>query len=170
MIHSFIIDGISDIELPPKISSTQVIHKVTAAYIHPWVFVNHTSKKLAAIGALFSNDLCLCDIVFIIDDQQSTFSAASVVLGFMKTESSKVTNSSQSFALIATHHPLCSIFYYEEIVSIGNIHDSVHFAGNTGIVDRNNCFCLLCDSSFNQCFIDVHRIWSYIYKDNFGTS
>src|SRR5690554_5753479 len=77
-------------QLRPQVSGLQFTGQVAAADIHPLVLVYHAPEELAPVGAFFANHLRTFSKTLIVDDQQTTFAAACVVLGFVEAERSHV--------------------------------------------------------------------------------
>ena len=77
-------DGLGLFHLRPQEGRDNFTGQVGGADIHPRVLVHLAAEKLAAVGALFPNDLGAFDKAFIID-QQSAALAGDDVLGLVKT-------------------------------------------------------------------------------------
>ncbi len=56
------------------------------------------------------------------------------------------------------------IFHNFQIMASGDVHDRIHLACYTCIMNRNDCFCFFCDRLFDQFFIDIHGIRPNIHK------
>ena len=82
----------------------------------------------------------------------------------MKTICTKISYCTKRLAFIFRHHSLSGIFYYKQVIFFCCFHDFIHFTANTCIMYWNNSFCSFSYGIFNQIFINIHCIRSYIYK------
>ena len=82
----------------------------------------------------------------------------------METVTSKISDGSQCFSFIKGIHTLSCIFHNFQTMSAGNLHDRVHLAGNTRIMNRHDYFRSVCDCLLDQFLIDVHSIRPDIHE------
>ena len=54
----------------------------------------------------------------------------------------------QVLAFVLAEQSVRIILHYGDIVPLGDVHDGVHFAADTGIMDRQDRFGKGCDSGF----------------------
>ena len=76
-----------------------------------------------------------------------------------------MANRAQLSAFISGLYAVRCVFDYQEFMPFRNGHDDVHLAPHTGIVDRNDGFCAGRDGGFDEFFVDVQRVGSYVDKD-----
>ena len=50
-------------------------------------------------------------------------------------------------------------------MAVGNLHDRLHVAADSGIVDRHNSLGFVSDGFLDPCFIKVEGIWMNIDKN-----
>ena len=82
----------------------------------------------------------------------------------MEAVAAKISNGTKGFSLIVGIHTLGRVFHYLQIMSSSNLHDRIHLAGYSCIMERNDCAGLICDRLFDQFFIDIHGIRPDIHK------
>ena len=88
----------------------------------------------------------------------------------MKAKATVITDCTKCFSLIGSHNSLCSILYNLQIIFLCNCTNLIHLTGYTGIMNRNDCFCLLRNRILNQPLINIHCFRMNINKYCLGTS
>jgi len=159
-LHSLVTDLLM---LSIKIRRIQLTWKIGGTVIHPPVFIYLSAEKLAAVRSLFSEDLRLLLVLVLIKQDRAAFSH-SIVLRLMEAVAAKIPDSSKRFSFIVGIHTLSRIFHNFQIMASGDVHDRIHLACYTCIMNRNDCFCFFCDRLFDQFFIDIHGIRPNIHK------
>ena len=107
---------------------------------------------------------------FVLLENKRTAFTHREVLRLVETVTAEIADRSQSFSMIVGIYALRSIFHNFQIVFLCNFHNLVHLTCNTGIVDRNDRPCFVSDCLFNKIFVNIHRIWSDIYKYDLCTT
>ena len=83
----------------------------------------------------------------------------------MEGEAAEITYCAKRPPLVFTHYALGRILYYFETMPFCDIHNSVHFTGDSGIMDSDDRLRFFADRFLYLFFIDVHGIGSDIDKD-----
>ena len=60
LIHILLVDTIRCFQLRPQVRSLQIGHQIAGANIAPGIFIDLTTEELAAVSALFTDDLGSC--------------------------------------------------------------------------------------------------------------
>ena len=82
----------------------------------------------------------------------------------MEAVAAKISDGAKGFSFIIGIHTLGRVFHYLQIMPSGNLHDRVHLAGYSCIMDRNDRTGLICDRLFDQLLVNIHGIRSDIHK------
>ena len=82
----------------------------------------------------------------------------------MEAVAAKISNGTKGFSLIVGIHTLGRVLHYLQIMPSGDLHDRVHLAGHSCIMDRNDRAGLVCDRLFDQLLVNIHGIRSDIHK------
>ena len=162
-VHTVVIDLLRFLKLRPKISCIQLTWKIRRTCIHPCIFINLATEEFTSVCTFFSDNLSSLNVLRVTDQKCSTFSHT-VILCLMETETSVITDGSKCFSFVGSHHSLSCVFDYFQIIFLCNRTDLIHVTGHAGIVNRNDCFCLLCDCILNQSLVDIHCLRTDIYK------
>src|SRR5690606_27283057 len=83
---------------------------------------------------------------------------------------SQMSNATERSSLIALVNSLCSVLYDEEALLLRELHDGVHLAGDTSVMDYYDRLSLRRDKCFQLRFIQIRMIWLAIHKDYLRTS
>ena len=86
----------------------------------------------------------------------------------MERVAAKIANGTQCLALVAAHHALGGILDHHQVVAAGNVHDGVHLAGDTGVVDGHDNLGLVGDGLLDFLLVNVHRVGAHVHKDELG--
>ena len=164
-LMTLVIDFFTFFKLCIKISGIHLARQIRRTIINPTVFIYLTTEKFTSICSLFAEDLRLFLIFAFLENKGSTL-AHCVILGLMETVAAKITDCSKCPAMVVCLHTLCSILNNLKIILLCQFHNFVHLTAHTCIVNRNDCFCFVCDCLLDQIFIDVHSIRTNICKNN----
>jgi len=163
-LQSFGGDGLGFFHLGQEEGGDQFAGEVGGADIDPGVLVDLAAEELAAVGALFADDLGTISKGRVIDQQGAAF-AGDDVLGFMERVASKIADGSQRSPFVGGHHPLGCVFDHQQVVVAGDRHDRVHLAGHTGVMDRHDRLGAGCDRCLDQLFVDVEGVFADINEN-----
>ncbi len=157
-------DGLGFFHLGPEEGGDQFTGEVGGADVNPGVLVDLAAEELAAVGALFTNDLGSIRKNGVVDQQGATF-AGDDVLGFMERVAAQISDGSQRSPFVGGHHPLGCVFDHQQVMVAGDRHDRVHLASHTGVVDRHDCLGAGCDRCLDQPFVDVEGVFADVHED-----
>ena len=76
----------------------------------------------------------------------------------MEGVAAEIADGAERSALVGAHDALCGIFDDLEPVPPRDLHDRVHLACHTGVVDSDNGACLVGNRRFKLCFVNVHGV------------
>lgn len=62
-------------------------------------------------------------------------------------------------------HSLGGVLDYVQVMLPGDLHQAIHVARNSAVVNRADCFCARSDRSLDQLLIEVERVSTNINKD-----
>jgi len=162
-------DGLGFFHLSPEEGGNQFAGEVGGTDVDPGVLVDLTAEELAAVGALFADDLGAVGVGRIIDQQGATF-AGDDILGFMERIAAKISNGTQRAPFVGGHHPLGCVFDHHQVMVAGDRHYRVHLACHTGVVDRHDRLGAGCDRCFDQPFVDVEGVFADVHEDRHPTT
>ena len=81
-----------------------------------------------------------------------------------------MTNGAERLALIRTQNTLSRILYDKQLVAIGDVHNSIHVARDTGIMHRDNYLGFLRNSPFDGIRINIHSSRADVNEHQGGTN
>jgi hypothetical protein len=93
------------------------------------------------------------------------FFAGDQVLGLVEAQCTIVADAPQRTAFVLGENGLSGILHHRNAMPVGDVHDGVHLAGDTGVVDHANGLGLCGDGRFNQPFVDIERVFPDINED-----
>ena len=166
---TFPVDLVTFFQLRIQICRIHLTWKIRRTIIDPAIFIYLSTEEFTSVRALFPENFCFFLIFIFLENKRTAFTHREV-FGFVETVAAEIADRSQSFSMIVGIYTLCSIFNNFQIIFLCNFHNPVHLTCNTGIVDRNDCPCFVSDCLFNKIFVNIHRIWSDIYKYDFCTT
>ena len=156
-------DRISPLKLSEQKSRCEFTWQIGGADIHPSILVHITTKEAFAIGSLFPDDFSPVYPLWVVHQQGSPL-AADDVLGFMETDTPEMANRSQGLPAIRRKQRLRCIFYDPRVMTLRQIQDGIHFAGNSCVVHGNDCPGFRGDRSLDPHFIQIQRVRSNVDK------
>ena len=165
--HTVVVDLICMEQLRPQVGRIQLAGQVAVAKIDPGVLVHLAAEELGAVGAFFAQDLRALVVVRIVDDQRTAL-AHRVVFRLVEGVAAEITDGAQRLALVAAHNALGRILDDLEVMAAGNVHDGVHLAGDTGVVDGHDNLGLVGDGLLDFLLVNVHRVGAHVHKDELG--
>ena len=81
----------------------------------------------------------------------------------MEAVAAHIANGTQGTAFIAAHNSLGGILHHLQMMAAGNVHDGVHFAGHTGVVNHADAGGLVCDSCLDLGLVNIHGVGTDIH-------
>lgn len=81
----------------------------------------------------------------------------------MEAVAAHIANGTQGTAFIAAHNSLGGILHHLQVVTAGNVHDGVHFAGHTGVVNHADAGGLVCDSCLDLSLVNIHSVGTDVH-------
>ena len=92
------------------------------------------------------------------------------ILGGIETETGRIGATANRLVFISRTNRVCCVFNQQNVVTVGNITNSIQFNGMTGIVHSDNGLCLRRDGLLDFQGINIKRIRFHIHKDRSSTS
>jgi hypothetical protein len=145
------------LELRPQECRDDLARQKGRADILPGVFVDLAAEKPAAIRSLLANDLGALRQLFIAHHQAAAF-AGDDVLGLVKAETAEIADRAERPVLVAGHDSLRRVFDDPQVVTPGDGRDRIHFAGDAGVMHRNDRAGPRRDRILDQPFIEIERV------------
>ena len=165
--QTLVIDPVGFLQLCPQIGCVHIAGKIAGAIVDPGIFIHLSAEKAGAVGTLFAQDLCGV-VALGIADEKSAALTHGVVFGLMEGEAAEIADRAERTPFVGGHDALSGIFDHLEVVAGGDIHDRIHLACDTCVVDSHDRAGALCDRSFNSGLVYVHRIRAHVHKDRSG--
>lgn len=159
-------DAVDFFELAEEKGAADFAGDVGGADIDPRIFIDFSAKVSLAVSAFVADDFGAFDEGGVIDAQSATF-AADEVFSFVKAVAAEVADGSECAAVVPRVNALGSIFDDFELVSAGDGHDAIHFAGDAGVVHDADHTSAGGDGIFDERFVDIECIRSNINEDWF---
>eukprot|EP00128_Syssomonas_multiformis_P004053 Colp12_sorted_trinity150504_noHs@15830 len=158
-------DVVHLLELRPQHRAGQLVGHEGRAQVHPLVLVNLAHHEVVPVGALLPHHERSRSAGRVAVDRQRSTLATNDVLRVVKRVAAKVTNSTELAALVSGHEALGSVLDDKEVVSLRDLADGVHFAGDAGIVHAADGASALGHSRLDEGFVDVQRVDAHVHKD-----
>src|SRR5262249_43636596 len=135
-------------------SCQQVCRQIARPHIHPSVFVDLASKKLATVRTLFTKDLSPLIKLHIVDQQCPSLPARKI-LCLMKTESSKLPHRTEISSTISSIKAMRIVFDHCDGSPPRHCHDCIHFAPDARVMHNTNRLRTRGNASFDLALVDV---------------
>ncbi len=163
------LDPFSLFKLPVEESRQQIRRQVGRANVHPAIFIHLAAEETRAIGAFFADDLCPLDKLRVVDQQRASF-AAGEVLGFMEGLRGHHAEGSQELSFVLAEQTVGVIFHHRHMITVGDIHDRVHFAAHTRIMHGDDRPGAGRERRFQLGFVQIKGIGPDVQEDRAGAA
>lgn len=162
-----LVDVFCCFQLCLQIGGLQVGYQIVGVNVLSGIFIYQVVKELVVVGVFFVNNFCVFYQCVIVDQCCFVFIVGGVVFGFMEVEVVDMVDGVQCVFFVGGYYFLCGVFYYKQVVFVGDGYDGVYFVGYVGIMYWDNCLGFIGDGGFDECFVDIYCIVMDINEDDF---
>src|SRR5271170_2898325 len=148
------LDFLSALQLRQQERGQQVGRQITGPDIHPSVLIDLTAEELAAVGALFADDHGAFDHLRIVHHHGSSLTANDV-LSLVKALCAQAAEGAGELAFVASKQTVSIVLNHSDTVLARYATDRIHFAGDAGVVHRNDGLCPLRDERLQTAFVEI---------------
>ena len=123
-----------------------------------------TSQELAAVRALFAQNLRAFNEALVVDEQRTALTAGDV-LGFVEALGCHRAEGTEILALVLCEQAVGVVFNQYEVVSASNLGDCFHLARDTAVVNDANRLSSWCHCALYEAGVNVQSVSSRVDKD-----
>jgi len=151
------VDDAGSLQLPPKNCRQEVAQHPTGTNVDPGVLVDLPAQESAAVGALLPQDFRALHKFFVVDEQRPAL-AAREVLRLVETLRGERPERAEVLRLVLREESVGVVFDEHETVSISDLHQRIHFAGDSAVVNHAECPRARCYRRLDERRIDVESV------------
>src|SRR5690606_16924227 len=166
-VASSLCDELQVLELGQQERTHELGRHVRRTKPYPSILGDLTAAKRGAVRALVADDLGLGNQRWVVDAKRTALTA-DVVLRFVKRVTAELADGTQRSPFVSSVNALGSIFDGEQVVRASDLHNRVHLARYSGVVDGKDGFGARGDGLFDLAFVDVERVFADVDEHRFG--